>query len=200
MSPTPTDRSVKPGDAHVTHQRIAEAAERAFAAHGYEAASMSAIAKDAGIEKSSIYYFFESKEDLFAAVAVGVCHRLSDVVEKRVIQDNAKATTTREDGRKVLAATCLDFITEALRGGIAMTRMEGPMHGLAHSEEIHSMFEELQRHMLLFLERYGVKNPQIAQHAIGNAIHAYVLHSQYGKPQPPPNVYGDYLAELLIPS
>ena len=48
--------------------RYLEAAAKEFAARGFEGASLNAILEAAGFGKSSYYYYFEDKEDLFATV------------------------------------------------------------------------------------------------------------------------------------
>lgn len=47
-----------------TKDRILKAAEETFAEKGYDAASVSEIAKRAGISKTQIFYYFENKKDL----------------------------------------------------------------------------------------------------------------------------------------
>ncbi|MDT0346919.1 TetR/AcrR family transcriptional regulator [Streptomyces litchfieldiae] len=49
-------------------QTILAAAESAFAKHGYEMASIRAIAKAAEVDAALVRHFFTSKEELFAAV------------------------------------------------------------------------------------------------------------------------------------
>jgi AcrR family transcriptional regulator len=49
-------------------ERLLTVAAREFGLHGYEAASMNRILDEAGIGKSSAYYYFEDKADLFSAV------------------------------------------------------------------------------------------------------------------------------------
>ena len=51
-----------------TQRRILEAARAEFLAHGYEAASINRIIQAAGINKGSLYYYFEDKADLFVKV------------------------------------------------------------------------------------------------------------------------------------
>lgn len=48
-------------------RRILAAAEKLFAKHGFAAASMSAIAKEAGTSKANIYHHFRAKDDLYQA-------------------------------------------------------------------------------------------------------------------------------------
>jgi AcrR family transcriptional regulator len=56
----------RPGTSHSREEILGAARER-FAAHGYEAATMRAIAADAGVDPALLSYFFGSKEGLFAA-------------------------------------------------------------------------------------------------------------------------------------
>ncbi len=51
-----------------TTDRLLEAAEDAFAEHGYDAARLEDIAKAAGIRRSSLLYHYGSKHALFCAV------------------------------------------------------------------------------------------------------------------------------------
>src|SRR6201993_3022911 len=48
-------------------QRIIDAARERFMREGYERATVRAIAADAGVDVSTVYYFFDSKEGLFTA-------------------------------------------------------------------------------------------------------------------------------------
>ena len=48
----------------VTRSRILEGALRAMSRHGYDGASMDRIAREAGVNKSLIYYYFKSKAEI----------------------------------------------------------------------------------------------------------------------------------------
>jgi AcrR family transcriptional regulator len=50
-----------------TRAEILEAARRQFAAHGYDRATMRAIAGEAGVDPSLIHHYFGTKDQLFAA-------------------------------------------------------------------------------------------------------------------------------------
>jgi AcrR family transcriptional regulator len=49
-------------------ERLLQVAAQEFAAHGYEAASLNRILEEAQLGKSSAYYYFEDKADLFCTV------------------------------------------------------------------------------------------------------------------------------------
>lgn len=52
---------------------ILQAAEKIFAVSGYKGASLSVIAEEAGVPKSNVIYYFESKEGLYNQVMEDIC-------------------------------------------------------------------------------------------------------------------------------
>src|SRR5215475_5317937 len=59
------DRGDRSGD---KRERILSAAERIFARHGFFAARVSEIAKEAGVADGTIYLYFKSKDDLLISL------------------------------------------------------------------------------------------------------------------------------------
>jgi AcrR family transcriptional regulator len=55
-------------DSARTRQRILDVARQLFAARGYESTSNRIIAEEAGLTTGAIYYYFDKKLDIFAAV------------------------------------------------------------------------------------------------------------------------------------
>lgn len=53
--------------------KIMEAAELVFAEQGYRGASVGMIADAAGVPKPNVYYYFNSKDDLYRAVVANIC-------------------------------------------------------------------------------------------------------------------------------
>ena len=64
--PPPATASRKPA-------QILEAAHRVFLEQGFGAASMDAIAREAGVSKATLYAHFASKQELFAAMVGSAC-------------------------------------------------------------------------------------------------------------------------------
>ncbi len=56
-----------PGDLSI-QQKIFEAANKVFARHGFDLATMTQIAEQAGISRTSLNYYYRTKERLFLAI------------------------------------------------------------------------------------------------------------------------------------
>jgi AcrR family transcriptional regulator len=59
-------------------RQIVETARRLFLDHGYDASSMDAIAREAGVSKATLYVHFDNKEALFAALIEEECRTITD--------------------------------------------------------------------------------------------------------------------------
>jgi AcrR family transcriptional regulator len=59
--------------------QILAAARRCFAEHGYEGATVARLEDATGLSRGAIFNYFESKEDLFAELAVEDSQRLSEL-------------------------------------------------------------------------------------------------------------------------
>ncbi|WP_053240094.1 TetR/AcrR family transcriptional regulator [Pleomorphomonas koreensis] len=62
----------RPAGSETTRAAILDQAREAFAARGYDGASLRAIAGDAGVDPSTVLHFFRSKDELFRAVVQDV--------------------------------------------------------------------------------------------------------------------------------
>jgi AcrR family transcriptional regulator len=61
-------------------RQIIEGACRMFLTHGFDAASMEAIAREAGVSKGTLYVYFKSKEELFEAIVEGQCRQQAEQI------------------------------------------------------------------------------------------------------------------------
>ncbi len=73
----------------MTSDQIKEAAIRNFAAHGYEGASLAAIANEVGIKKQSIYTHFKSKDELFLTVMTEVQENEIEYIKNYFVFSNS---------------------------------------------------------------------------------------------------------------
>src|SRR5215468_11274319 len=85
------DRGDRNGD---KRERILVAAERIFARHGFFAARVSEIAREAGVADGTIYLYFKSKDDLLISLFENRMKQVNDRL-RRAIADKPPAAQLR---------------------------------------------------------------------------------------------------------
>jgi TetR/AcrR family transcriptional regulator, mexJK operon transcriptional repressor len=102
--------------ANVKVRQILAAARKVFMQLGYEAASMDAIARLAGVSKATLYTHFDGKDALFAALIVSECRQLSDQIGRRAFDEPDIRLALRSLAEDFNNLLCTDE-------GLAMYRM-----------------------------------------------------------------------------
>jgi AcrR family transcriptional regulator len=97
--------------AEKTRAVIAEAAMRLFQEHGYEATTMRAIAREAGVATGNAYYYFSSKEEL-----------IQEYYARNAVEH---------------AAACRDVLASQTRFG---PRLRGTLHALVQTQAPYRSF------------------------------------------------------------
>jgi len=93
MPNAPRPRGPKP--IRVDPDRILDAAQEVFARDGLRAASLRAIAKQAGCDPALIYYHFDSKEAMFAALLTRRFPPILQEIEVVATEEEARPTVLR---------------------------------------------------------------------------------------------------------
>lgn len=70
-----------------TREKIVAAAVQAFSEHGLAGARTEAIAKVAGVNKAMLYYYFNSKDELYAAALENVARKVQESTQKVLQRD-----------------------------------------------------------------------------------------------------------------
>ena len=65
-------------DGYLTKEKILNVAEKLFSDVGYDAASIGAISKLAGINKATIYYHFEDKQSILHALYFNMIEQMKN--------------------------------------------------------------------------------------------------------------------------
>jgi TetR/AcrR family transcriptional regulator len=174
MTPQPTtepqaDRSAE------TRTRILEAAIREFSEHGLAGARTEQIAVAAGVNKALLYYYFESKEKLYAAALELVSGRM---------RDRSMAVFLREasPGERLLRVA-LDHFDRILTQGEFQKLMQQEMMRLHKGEEgelpilvkrifapLHAMFQSMVREGIASGELIDIDWLQIVLSALGSNV------------------------------
>jgi AcrR family transcriptional regulator len=106
-------------------ERLLNAAAEEFATYGYEGASLNRILETAQIGKSSAYYYFADKADLFATVAVWSVDRLHLALSGEAIAnlsaDTFWAIVTEGHRESLLRAQEEPWLFGAARAALRLT-------------------------------------------------------------------------------
>lgn len=88
--------------------RIINAALKLFSNNGYHKTTVSQIAKEAKVAKGTVYWYFDSKKQLFQAIILTGVERLTSQIESRV-----KEKDDVIDKLKSIVMIYLEFINKA---------------------------------------------------------------------------------------
>ena len=171
---------------------IISAAKKLFALKGYSPTSMDDIARDVGITKASLYYFFKGKEEIFAAI-------IEEVIAEIKFSLGAELKVCKPDSR-CLAQMIDRTIATCLKNGIVIRPVDMKVAGLHPIvfTKILPMLAEMKKNLGKVLACYGVKHHDLAAEVLVNSVHAYVLQSKHGIKIAPQKAYSEYLASLFI--
>lgn len=151
----PADQPVAERKAARTRAKVLSAAARIIRDRGYKAATMRAIALEAGIEAGSVYYHFGSKEDILDKVLdLGIRDLLNGV--SQTVSD---AHTYPDDLSKVAAAieTHMKFLFQVSEFTSANIRIYGqlPKEVRAHHWPVRHEYAQLWDSILTDAQKSG---------------------------------------------
>lgn len=106
-----------------------------FSKFGFKKATMDDIAKSLGMGKSSLYYYFKSKEEVFEAVVIKEAEILRDEIDKKVVKSNLGP---KEKLRKYVL-TRMRFLKELVNFYAALK--EDYLGNLAFTERVREKYD-----------------------------------------------------------
>jgi AcrR family transcriptional regulator len=112
--------AVQPSEDSAKRRQIVEGARSVFLAQGFDAASMSDIARAAGVSKGTLYVYFTDKEQLFAAIVEEECSAHAEGVFDLDPKDRDVETALIRFGNAYVAFLCRPEKASALRTVIAI--------------------------------------------------------------------------------
>ncbi len=110
----------------IKENAILDAAEKVFGKHGFTNSKMDMVGKEAGMSKASVYFYFESKENLYMALVFRGLNLLNDLMYA-CIHENQRNTGL--DSVLSIMNTYFDFsqkypfYTEAMLDYMALVRV-----------------------------------------------------------------------------
>src|ERR1700723_3664111 len=172
---TPTTTHASTDRASETRARILDAALGEFSTHGLAGARTDRIANSAGVNKALLYYYFDSKENLYLAAF----EMISDKIRERTL-----AVFLRESspGERVLRSA-LEHFDRILTQHEFQSLMQQEMIRLHKGEEgalpilakrifapLHAMFQSMVREGIASGELIDVEWLQIVLSALGGNV------------------------------
>lgn len=155
-----------------TKERILKAAEKEFAAKGFDGARLSTIAKAADVQQALIHHYFEDKENLRAEVLRGGVATMADAAWKILREMDAptqkgKRRTPAE--LRVLAEAFVDlmllfFVTN--RSFLAILRHEGARATKIVAETVKPVFEAVVAKLEEMKKRGEIKKDIDPRHLV----------------------------------
>ena len=94
------------GRTRAKRRQIIDGARAVFLAHGFDAASMGEIARQAGVSKGTLYVYFDSKEALFEAIVEEECRSQAEQVFALDPDDHDVAAVLTRLGRAYVQYLC----------------------------------------------------------------------------------------------
>ncbi|AOT70931.1 TetR/AcrR family transcriptional regulator [Geosporobacter ferrireducens] len=136
------------------NEKILKAAKTFFLDIGFEKASMSMIAKEAGVSKSNLYNYFSSKEEIFYALTEEAYIQINNTMENLLRHDSEdcfqleKFTALMTKELIVLLTKYREEILLILDRSIG-TKFENAKEEIIHRLEKHMKWEFKQYHITL---------------------------------------------------
>jgi AcrR family transcriptional regulator len=156
-----------------TKQRILDVAERMFAEHGFEGASLRGIIAEAEVNLAAVHYHFRSKEALLEAVLL---RRMVPLNEERLalldkVEAEARGRPSVEDLLEAFVGPPMRLILNPTGEG----RLFGKLMGRFHSETGVQFLKILKRHFApvsgRFREALMRAIPQVPEEDLNWRIH-----------------------------
>lgn len=164
-----------------SRRKIVEAAASLMAERGFAGTSISAVSRHSGLPSGSIYWHFDSKEDLLAAVVEEGAQRWFDALPTPDTLPTAPAEAV--EALLGAAAESLEEHPEFLRLLllIALERAEVDETSLTVIRRVRALAHERLRHLMVALlepfgERGGDLAPRFAALALSVADGAFIAH------------------------
>ena len=148
-------RAVSKEDKSKRRDEIVTAAKKVFARNGFHATTISHIAKEAGLAYGSVYWYFDSKDELFHALMAAEGDAL-----RAHIAAALDAASTRPDRDREPLRTTVQAVLEFFEADRAVTKLllrDASALGDQFERHLGSIYErfidDIEKHMVVAQER-----------------------------------------------
>ena len=154
-------------------EQVVQAARLVFARFGYKKTALDNIAREARKGKSTIYYYFKSKDEIFKAVIDAEAEIRKQAIEKEISQitDPIQKLKTYIYVRMLTLKMVVNYyeaIKNDLLDNLSFVNSLRRDHFVAEIKRVKEMLEEgIQK------EVFTIKNPELTAKTIVTALHGF---------------------------
>ncbi|PGZ06991.1 TetR family transcriptional regulator [Bacillus cereus] len=147
-----------------TKEMILEVATRLFLTQNYQVVSMDEVAKECGVTKATVYYYYSTKADLFTSTMIQMMIRIRENMSQ-ILSTNKTLKERLLDFAKVYLHATLDIDMKNFMKDAKLSLSEEQLKDLKNAED--NMYEVLEKVIdnAINLGEISKGNPKFAAHA-----------------------------------
>ncbi|PEX82736.1 TetR family transcriptional regulator [Bacillus cereus] len=147
-----------------TKEMILEVATRLFLTQNYQIVSMDEVAKECGVTKATVYYYYSTKADLFTATMTQMMIRIRENMSQ-ILSTNKTLKERLLDFSKVYLQATIDIDMKNFMKDAKLSLSEEQLKELKNAED--NMYEILEKALdnAIHLGEIPKGNPKFAAHA-----------------------------------
>lgn len=147
-----------------TKELILEGATRLFLTQNYQVVSMDEVAKECGVTKATVYYYYSTKADLFTATMIQMMVRIRENMDQ-ILSTNKSLVEKLLDFAKVYLHATMDIDMKNFMKDAKLSLSEEQLKELKNAED--KMYEVLEKviYNAMHNEEIQKGNPKLAAHA-----------------------------------
>ena len=158
-------------------RQVVDAAALVLSEVGATAFTPAAVARQAGLARSSMYQYYPSTEALLGAAVAEMLERSRD----RIVAAVAAVTTPEER----VAAYVREAIADATSGHATIPDLSGMQMPEVCREGVRALHDQLLAPLRIALEDAQVDNPQMASILVRGLVNGAVGAAKHGAPREP---------------
>jgi len=152
-------------------QAIMDTALEEFAEHGYESASISMIAKKAGVSKGLMYNYFESKEELLSSIMMDGMDEMLGSFDL-----NRDSVLTAEEFSFFIKETFNLMNAKRNFYKLYFALMMQPSVWKLFESKLPEIIEPIMKIMIDYYSKKGVENPMLEAALVGAVLDGVGFH------------------------
>ncbi|MDM5193669.1 TetR/AcrR family transcriptional regulator [Bacillus hominis] len=147
-----------------TKELILEVATRLFLTQNYQVVSMDEVAKECGVTKATVYYYYSTKADLFTATMIQMMIRIRENMDQ-ILSTNKALEARLLDFAKVYLHATMDIDMKNFMKDAKLSLSEEQLKQLKNAED--NMYKVLEKALdnAINLGEIPKGNPKFSAHA-----------------------------------